>query len=313
MGGELGSLTASLLESQPWVGSLMGIDVDPPRRRLKRAEFHRIEPSNRDRIVDVVTAFDPHVLTHLAVWEPDARAGLSHARQFTHDATAAFLGAAAECSSLQRIVVRSGIEVYGRARNSPTRPTEHSPLQPTSHYGRMLQQLEQTSAAIGARVGVPVTALRLASVIGPHVPSPLGRLLRQPAVPFSAVADSPFTVIEDIDAAQAFVAAASRAVDQPVNVVAPGAITALQAIIRGRRVPLPLIGPEWGLARRVSHLLGAPVPDHIIELMHRGRLADGGRTLELLGVEPQTTTSAAIDRLFTWPSVVRIAPIRAVA
>ena len=313
MGGELGSLTSSLLEAQPWVGSLMGIDVDPPRRRLKRAEFHRIEPSDRDRIVDVVTTFDPHVLIHLAVWEPDARAGLAHARQFTHDATAAFLGAAAECRSLQRIVVRSGIEVYGRYRNAPTRPTEQSPLHPTSDYGRMLHSLEETSRAIGARVGVPVTALRLASVIGPHVPSPLGRLLRQPAVPFSAVADSPFTVVEDIDAAKAFVAAAERTIDQPVNVVAPGAITALQAIIRGRRVPLPLIGPEWSIARRLSHLLGAPVPDHVVELMHRGRLADGGLIQELLGVSPQTTTAAAIDRLFTWPSVVRIAPIRAVA
>jgi UDP-glucose 4-epimerase len=313
MGGELGSLTSSLLEAQPWVGSLMGIDVDPPRRRLKRAEFHRIEPSDRDRIVDVVTTFDPHVMIHLAVWEPDARAGLAHARQFTHDATAAFLGAAAECRSLQRIVVRSGIEVYGRYRNAPTRPTEQSPLHPTSDYGRMLHSLEETSRAIGARVGVPVTALRLASVIGPHVPSPLGRLLRQPAVPFSAVADSPFTVVEDIDAARAFVAAAERTINQPVNVVAPGAITALQAIIRGRRVPLPLIGPEWSIARRLSHLLGAPVPDHVVELMHRGRLADGGLTQELLGVSPQTTTAAAIDRLFTWPSVVRIAPIRAVA
>lgn len=313
MGGELGSLVASLLEAESWVGALTGIDVDPPRRRLKRAEFHRIEPADRSRIVDVVTAFDPHVLIHLAVWEPDARAGLAHARQFTRDATAAFLGAAAECASLQHIVVRSGVEVYGRYSHAPTRPNEHSPVRPTTEYGRMLAALEDTSRAVGARVGVPVTSLRLAPVIGPHVPSPLGRLLRQPAVPFSAVADSPFTVVEDIDAARAFVAAAARRVDEPINVVAPGAITALQAIIRGRRVPLPLIGPEWALARRLSHVLGAPVPDHVIEVMHRGRLADGGRTRELLGVSPELATPDAIDRLFAWPSVVRIAPIRAVA
>ena len=79
MGGELGSMVASLLDDEPWVESLVGIDVDPPRRRLRKAEFHRIEPSDRDRIVDVVTAFDPHVMIHLAVWEPDARAGTTHA------------------------------------------------------------------------------------------------------------------------------------------------------------------------------------------------------------------------------------------
>ncbi|MBI5089810.1 MAG: hypothetical protein HZB15_13390, partial [Actinobacteria bacterium] len=55
MGGELGSLVASLLETQDWVGALMGIDVDPPRRRLRRAEFHRVEPAARERIVDLVT------------------------------------------------------------------------------------------------------------------------------------------------------------------------------------------------------------------------------------------------------------------
>jgi UDP-glucose 4-epimerase len=313
MGGELGSLTASMLEEQPWVGSLMGIDVDPPRRRLKRAEFHRIEPGNRDRIVDVVTGFDPHVLIHLAVWEPDARAGLAHARQFTRDAGAAFFGAAAECPSLQRIVVRSGIEVYGRARHSPTRPTEDSPVQPSSSYGTMLAELERTAASIGDRIGVPVASLRLAPVLGPHVPSPLGRLLRQPVVPFSALADSPFVVVEDLDAARAFVAAGERSLDKPVNVVASGAITALQAILRGRKLPLPLVGPEWMLARQLSHLLGAPVPDHVIEVMHRGRLADGGRAAEMLGVSPATTTSRAIERLFEWPSVVRIPSIAAVA
>ena len=117
MGGELGSLVASLLEREPWVGALCGIDVDPPRRRLRIAEFHRIAPSDRERIIDVVTAFDPHVLIHLAVWEPDARAGTAHAKQFTADATTAILGAAAECPSLERIVVRSGIEIYGRVEN----------------------------------------------------------------------------------------------------------------------------------------------------------------------------------------------------
>ena len=306
MGGELGSLVASLLENEPWVGSLCGIDVDPPRRRLRRAEFHRIEPADRERIVDVVTAFDPHVLIHLAVWEPDARAGTAHAKKFTADATTAFLGAAAECPSLEAIVVRSGIELYGRNRHSLTRPDESVAPDPTSEYGRMVERIEATAQAVAARIGVAVGALRLAPVLGPHVPSPLGRLLRQPAVPFSVLADPPFTVVEDADAARAFVAAARVRLDQPVNVVAPGAITGLQAVLRGKRLPLPLVGPEWAITRQLSHLLGAPIPDHVMEVLHRGRLADGSRAAELLGVSPTTPTVEVIDQLFAWPSVVRI-------
>ncbi len=306
MGGELGSLVAHLLEDEPWVGELSGIDVDPPRRRLRRATFHRVAPAQRDRIVQLVTEFDPHVLVHLAVWEPDARAGTAQARTFTREAATSFLGAAAECRSLTSIVVRSGIELYGRGRHALTRPDESVPAAPTSEYGRMLARLEAVAVETGARVGVPVGAVRLAPVLGPHVPSPLGRLLRQPIVPFSILADPPFAVVEDRDAARAVVAAAERQLAEPVNVVADHAVTGLQAILRGSRIPLPLVGPEWGVARRLSHLLGAPVPDHVLEVLHRGRLADGDRCRELLGMAPSTSTPEVVDRLFAWPSVVRV-------
>ena len=313
MGGELGSLVAAQLEAEPWVGALVGIDVDPPRRRLRTAEFHLLQPSQRERIVDVVTKFNPHVVINLSVWEPDARAGLAHARQFTADATTAVVGAAAECPALESMVVRSGIEVYGRARNTPTRPTERTPLDPTTEYGRMLANIERSAREVGTRVGLAVGKLRLAPVLGKHVPSPLGRLLRQPVVPFSALADAPFAVVQDHDAARAFVEAARLRLDEPVNVVAPGAITAVQAIVRGKRVPLPLVGPEWTIARQFSHLFGAPIPDHVVELMHRGRLADGSTAREVLGFAPQRTTPEVIDQLFAWPSVVRVGAIREVA
>ena len=86
MGGELGSLVASLLEDEPWVGAILGIDVDPPRRRLRAASSTSSSPADRARIVDVVTNFNPHVLVHLAVWEPDARAGTTLAKRLTRDA-----------------------------------------------------------------------------------------------------------------------------------------------------------------------------------------------------------------------------------
>lgn len=309
MGGELGSLVAAKLEAEPWVGALVGIDVDPPRRRLRTAEFHLLQPSQRERIVDVVTKFNPHVVINLSVWEPDARAGLAHARQFTADATTAIIGAAAECPALEGMVVRSGIEVYGRERNAPTRPTESAPLHPTSEYGHMLANIERQAREVGRRVGIAVGKLRLAPVLGKHVPSPLGRLLRQPVVPYSLFADSPFAVIEDGDAARAFVAAAAQRLDTPVNIVAPGAVTTMQAILRGKRLPLPLFGPEWAVAARLSHMVGVPIPDHVVELMHRGRLADGSKAKEVLGFEPRLSTPEVIDHLYAWESVVRIGSI----
>ena len=141
--------------------------------------------------------------------------------------------------------MRSGIEIYGRAAARSPAPTKtRRPARPANTAAWSPRSRRPRTASANA-VGVAVSALRLAPVLGPHVPSPLGRLLRQPVVPFSLLADSPFTVIQDSDAARAFVAAAEQRPQGPLNVVAPGAITDLQAIRRGRRLPMPLVGPEW--------------------------------------------------------------------
>ncbi|MET0144657.1 MAG: NAD-dependent epimerase/dehydratase family protein [Ilumatobacteraceae bacterium] len=313
MGGDLGSRVAARLEDEDWVGELVGLDVDPPRRRLHRASFHLVSPSDHDRIVDTITAFNPHVVVHLAVWEPSSRASPATARQLTDDAATSILGAAAECRALESVIVRSGTEIYGRSRGAPTRPDESADLDPTCDYGRMLAAIERTAASIGRRVGVTVGAIRHGTVLGPHVPSPLGRVLRMPAVPFSGLADPPFAVVEDVEVARAFVAAARTRLAEPVNVVANGAITAFQASRRGRRIPVPIIGPEWRIARVISGMLGSPIPDHVLETLHRGRLADNSRMQELLGFAPVRTTPDVIDHLYEWPTVVRIPARRAVA
>lgn len=306
MGGELGCKVASLLEDEAWVGALEGIDIDPPRYRLRRAVFHRIVPGQHDRVVDVVTRFNPHVVVHVAVWEPYSRASPERAAEFTDAAATSILGAAAECRALESIVVRSGIEVYGRGRGSVTRPDEDVRAAPTSGYGRSLDRLERSAAAIGDRVGVGVGFLRLAPVLGPHVPSPLGRLLRLPAVPFSLLANPPFAVVHQHDAAAAFVAATRARLTGPVNVVGSGAITVTQALRRGRRLPVPLVGPEWVVGRRLAYLAGTPVPDHVQELLHRGRLADGSRAAATIGFTPRTPTREVIDQLYRWPSVIHV-------
>ncbi len=305
VGGELGTLVASLLEDEPWVGSLSGIDVDPPRRRLQRTAFHRIHPDDHDHIVDTITAFNPHVLVHVGVWEPNARAAPKVAATLTDQAATSVIGAAAECRALDSIVLRSGIEIYGRGDGSLTRPDESAPLRPTSEWGETVAAIERTARSVGERVGVTIGAVRLASVVGPHVPSPIGRLLRLPAVPFNALTNPPFTVVEDRDAARAIVAAARVQLAEPVNVAASGAITVLHAARRGRRIPIPLVGPQWWLVRQLTNLAGAPIPEHVGEVLTRGRLADNGRMRELLGIAAETTTSEVIDHLYRWPSVVR--------
>jgi UDP-glucose 4-epimerase len=306
MGGELGARVTGMLEHQTNLGRIVGIDFQPPRRRLVRAEFHRLDPRSRTRIEGVVRALDPTAIVHLAVYEPNARTSAAAARAATTAMARAVLAAARGCPSLERIVVRSGIEVYGRGRGSVTRPDETVHPVPTTEFGRSLRQVEELARAAGAVAEVPVTSLRLASVVGPHVPSPLGRILRMPVVPVSAISDLPFSLVHQEDAAAAIVAALATGWDGPLNVVAAGAVTASQACRLGGRLPLPVVGPLWSVARVAAELAGAPMPHHVHELLVRGRVADGTRLRSALSTGPALSTIDVVKELYEWAPVTTL-------
>lgn len=303
MGGELGTRVAGLLEEEAAVDAIVGTGISPPRRRLTRAEFHRVDPRNRVRMLELISEVRPEVLVHLGVYEPHSRSTPPTALERTASGTITALGAAAETGALRRLVVRSGLEVYGRRRGAPLHPDEATPPNPSSEYGWSLLHVERTAEATARDVDVPVTAIRHAPLAGPHVPSPLGRLLRLPAAPYHPLADLPFSLVSLDDAAKAFVAAALDGPDGPVNVVGPGAVTPFQAIRMGNRVPVPFVGPGWWFARALAELAGAPMPDHVVELLRRGRTADGSSAASLLGVTPETSTEEIVQQLFDWAEV----------
>ena len=303
MGGSLGTTVANLLERDPDVDEILGVDDDPPRRRIHRARFHRVDPRHRPKLLDLVGEFDPTVILHLGVYEPNARTGPASARLLTEAGTEAVLAAAARCSALEGIVVRSGTEVYGRRRGSPLMPDEGVAADPSSPFGVSMLSVERAATAAGAAASVPVAHVRCAPIVGSSLASPLGRYLRLPVVPVSVLSDLPFSVVHLNDAAAALVAAGKVRLNGPVNVVGPGAVTPFQAARLGRRLPLPFAGPAWALARVGAEMLGAPLPDHVHELLVRGRTADGSRAGELLGMTPAASTEDVIRELYAWAPV----------
>jgi hypothetical protein len=87
----------------------------------------------------------------------------------------------------------------------------------------------------------------------------------------------------------------------------------LQAALSGRRVALPVAGPGWFVARGAATVAGAPIADHVAELLVHGRCARPGDTAGLLGTEPRHSTTDVIAALYRWPAVVRIVPSRTAA
>src|SRR5262249_52663587 len=185
----------------------------------------------------VVTDLAPEIVIHYGVYEPDSRLGGREAAEASEAYTVHALTAAARTGRLERVAVRSGLEVYGRGRGRPVVPAEGAAVAPTTPDGRTCLEVETLAAALVRRLGIPVAALRLAPVVGSHVPSPLGRLLRLPFVPVPALADPAFVLLHQDDAALAMVEAVVRGVGGPVNVVGRRAPRPSAAARLRRRIP----------------------------------------------------------------------------
>ena len=305
VGSELGSLATALLEQDERFVDIVGIDVHPPRRRLRRCNFVRVEHDAIAEFVRKVAAHRPDVIVYLGVWEPHARLGTDAARTATGNYGRAICEAISRLPQLERLVVRSGVEVYGAHRGAV--PNEHSPIAPTSTYGHMLASLE-SMVAEAASTNTCVTTLRLAPVIGAHVPSPLGRLLRLPVVPIGPLSRAKFQVLADDDAARTVVHAAVHGKNEAVNVAADGPVSVRMLLQQGRRLLVPVLPPAWPIASSLTTLAGAPLPDHVRELLRHGRVVS--TIHHELGYRAAHSTSDVIARLYSWPSIVRIAPNR---
>ena len=307
MGGVLGTRVAQMLEERPEVEAVAGCDFVPPRRRLQRATFKRIAVHDRDRLTEFVVDFAPDTVAHFGIYEPDARMPSSDAARATEACTVTALGAAGRAGRLQRIAVRSGLEVYGRGPGTPLFPDERAPLSPTTPFGRTLLDVEAMATDIARRHDVPMTALRCATIAGARAPSPLARLLRIPAVPVPALADPSFSLLHHDDAARAMVEALVSNHDGPLNIVGPGATSPWQAVRLGGRLPVPVLGPGWSAASRLVALAGAPMPPHVEELLRHGRVGDGSRACEALDLGFLHPTQEVLAEIFEWATVTPIA------
>jgi len=306
MGGELGTRVAQLLEGRREVTEVAGCDFMPPRRRLRRATFARIDPRDRDRLVAFVTDFAPDAVAHFGVYEPGSRMGSREAAASTEACTVHALGAAVRAGRLERVAVRSGLEIYGRGRGHPLLPDEDAPLEPTTDYGHTCLEVETVAAGLARHHDVSVGFLRYAVVAGSHAPSPLGRVLRLPAVPVPALADPPFSLLGQEDAARAMVATLIQGAEGPLNVVGPGAASPWQAVLLGGRIPVPVAPGGWRIARRLAELAGAPIPGHVLELLRRGRVGDGAHAVATLGLGSLVPTQAVLQDLFAWATARRL-------
>ena len=185
MGGELGTRVAQLLEQRSWADDVVGVDFVPPRRRLRRAVFRRIDPRDRDRMAEFVQEYAPTIVAHFGVYEPSSRMTPTSAAERTELSTVATLSAAARAGALEYVVVRSGLEVYGPRTARVSVPDESIMPAPRTPFGVSLLQVEGIANGVAIRHDLPVCALRYAPVVGKVVSnaSAVGWTCRNPRSP----------------------------------------------------------------------------------------------------------------------------------
>jgi len=218
---------------------------------------------------------------------------------------AAVLAAAQRTPSVRRVVLVSTTGVYGAGPRAPSVRTEDAePPAPRSGPERAAAEAEAALRGLARRrPDVATAVLRLADLVGPGLPTPLGDWLELPAVPVVVGHDPRLQVLHADDALEALALAATGTVTGVVNVAGEGVVTLQQAAALCGRVVVPVPGRlVVATARGLAGAPGGPgavtAPWGDVErVLRAGRVVDTRRMREDLGLHPRRTSREAVEDL----------------
>jgi UDP-glucose 4-epimerase len=291
--GVVGQRLLPVLAADPSVTRLVGLDMRPPRRRVRDLEFHLVDVA-RSELKPLLEGVD--VLVHLAtVVDPIPDEAVM--ARVNVDGTRRALDAAAAVGT-RRVVRVSSATVYGAWANNPVPLTEDSPLRPNPGFSPAVQaaEVERLLAEWSEdHPSVTVTTLRSAPVLGPGAERLPSRLLlgRPPLRVRGANPPVQAVHVDDLVAALALVVLG----DHPgtFNVASDGWLepAEVQALVgRWGMPPLPrqLLERALRLTWRVG--IGDVPPGVLPYLMHPWVIAND--RLRNLGWAPRHGNDAAI-------------------
>ncbi|HKP89260.1 MAG TPA: NAD-dependent epimerase/dehydratase family protein, partial [Thermoleophilaceae bacterium] len=181
-----GGRLAQALEADERVEAVIGVDRNPPKVELNRAEFVQVADSHSliRRIVDAAeidTVVDTRLVVDSVVTTP---------RRAHENNVIGTLNVLAACSGpdspVRKVVFRSSAHWYGCEQDDPAFFTEDMGRRhpPRTAVERDVVDAERSVADFAARhPGVTVTVLRFADGLGPDLRTSWSRLFGLPVVP----------------------------------------------------------------------------------------------------------------------------------
>jgi UDP-glucose 4-epimerase len=249
-----GGRLAQRLEADDEVETVIGIDRNPPKVELRRAEFVQVADSHSliRRIVDAAE-IDTVVDTRLVVDSIVTTPRLAHENNAigTLNVLAACNGPG---SPVRKVVFKSSAHYYGCEQDDPAFFTEEMvrPHPPRTSLERDIVDAERSVGDFAARhPEVTVTVLRFANGLGPDLRTSWSRLFALPVVPMILGYDPRLQFIHEDDIVGCLEHAVRHDVDGVHNCAADGVLAMSEVVGLLGKSYAPVL-PPWGTAWRPS-------------------------------------------------------------
>ena len=295
----LGGRFTQLLQADPDIARVIGVDVVPPKQDLGDAEFVRADIRN-PVIGKVIAQAEVDTVVHMAVLAtPTDAGGRALMKEINVIGTMQLLAACQKAPSVRKLVVKSSTAVYGSSPQDPVMFTED--LEPNSMartgYGKDSVEVEGYVRGFARRrPDVTVTTLRFANFLGPRVRTSLTSYFSLPMVPTVLGFDPRLQFLHERDGLELLWRTTLEDHPGTFNVAGHGVITLSQAIRRAGRPSLPIPPPAAPLTGQVLRRLGlADFSAEQLRFLTFGRVVDTTRMRKELGFAPRFTTRGAFD------------------
>jgi len=295
----LGGRLALMLQDDPAVDRVVGVDVVPPTADLGRTEFVRADIRN-PVISKVIASAAVDTVVHMSVLAQPAKAGgRTVMKEVNVIGTMQLLAACQKARSVTKLVLKSSTTVYGASPKDPALFTEDmEPISlPRSGFAKDSVEVEGYVRGFARRrPDAKVTVLRFANFLGPGMSTPMSAYFELPVVPTVLGFDPRLQFCHEDDGLEALRLATVEEHPGTYNVAGDGVVLLSQAVRRAGkpmlRLPAPLVSAVGGLVRRAKLVDFSPEQ---LRFLTYGRGVDSTRMRAQLGFSPAFTTVGTFD------------------
>ncbi|KWW97585.1 epimerase [Carbonactinospora thermoautotrophica] len=309
----LGAGLARLLQGEPDVDRIIGVDVVSPGYDLGRVEFVRADIRN-PIIAKVIASAEVDTVAHLNIIStPYGAGGRPSMKEINVIGTMQLLAACQKAPSVRKLVVKSTTSVYGCSPRDPAMFTEEMEPKELPRSGWAKDACEVEGYVRGfsrRRPDVAVTVLRFASFLGPGIDTPLSRYFSLPVIPKVLGFDARLQFVHEDDGLEVLRRAVVEDYPGTYNIAGDGVMFLSQAIRRLGRPMLPVPTPAASAMGLVLRRFGVVdfTPEQVRYLTY-GRAVDTTRMREELKFEPRYSTLETFDDFARARGLRRVIPL----